>query len=62
MSVIEAIRKTEAHSREDVKKGLDNFGVFEGATGKIQFDENGDVLKDFSKIIVKDGKFIPYKK
>ncbi|MDR1509388.1 MAG: ABC transporter substrate-binding protein [Synergistaceae bacterium] len=62
MAVIEAIRKTDARSREDVKKGLDNLGVFEGATGKMQFDENGDVLKDFSKIIVKDGKFIPYKK
>jgi branched-chain amino acid transport system substrate-binding protein len=62
MAIIEAIRKTDARSREDVKKGLDNFGVFEGATGKIQFDENGDVLKDFSKIIVKDGKFVPYKK
>lgn len=62
MAVIEAIRKAEAKTREEVKQSLDNFGVWEGATGKIEFDENGDVKKEFSKIIVKDGKFVPYTK
>ena len=62
MAVLEAIRKTDAKTRADVKKGLDNFGVYEGATGKIEFDENGDVKKEFSKIIVEKGKFVPYKK
>lgn len=61
MAVLEAIRKTDARTRADVKKGLDNFGSYEGATGKIEFDENGDVKKEFSKIIVEKGKFIPYK-
>ncbi len=62
MAVLEAIRKTDAKTRADVKKGLDNFGTYEGATGKIEFDENGDVKKEFSKIIVQKGKFVPYKK
>ena len=62
MAVLEAIRQTEGKTREDVKKGLDNFQIWEGATGKIEFDENGDVKKDFSKIIVQDRKFVPYEK
>jgi branched-chain amino acid transport system substrate-binding protein len=62
MSVIEAMKKTDAKSREDVKKGLDSFEPYDGATGTFVFDENGDVQKELVKHIVKDGEFEAYKK
>lgn len=35
---------------------------YEGVTGHTKFDENGDVHKSFTKIVVKDGKFDLLKK
>lgn len=61
MTVLDAIRKVDAKTRADVKKSMDNFGSFDGATGKIKFDANGDVVKEFSKIIVKNKEFVPLK-
>lgn len=61
MTILEAIKKTNGKTRADVKKGLDNFGMYNGATGLIQFDENGDVKKEFSKIIVENKQFVPLK-
>ncbi|MDR1884657.1 MAG: ABC transporter substrate-binding protein [Synergistaceae bacterium] len=58
----EVIKKTGAGTREEIKKGLDELGSWEGATGVMEFDENGDVNKTLNKLIVKDGKFAIYQK
>jgi branched-chain amino acid transport system substrate-binding protein len=62
MVFAEAIKKSGATTREEVKKGLDDLGSWEGATGVQEFDENGDVNKQLVKLIVKDGKFAIYQK
>jgi len=45
-----------------MKKALDSLGPFEGASGRNEFDENGDIKKGFVRLIVKDGKFALYSK
>lgn len=62
MVMAQAIKAGNAKSRVDVKAALDSFKGYKGATGVIKFDANGDVQKSFSKLVVKDGKFVPYKK
>ncbi|MDR3355245.1 MAG: ABC transporter substrate-binding protein, partial [Synergistaceae bacterium] len=46
IAYVEALKKSGATTREEVKKALDELGAFEGATGANEFDENGDVKKD----------------
>jgi branched-chain amino acid transport system substrate-binding protein len=41
-----------------IKAYLDNNPNYEGVTGKIAFDQNGDVLKPVVFKMIKDGKFI----
>lgn len=59
--LIEAIKANGA-DREKVKEYLTTLKGYQGATGVHTFDENGDVLKDPEKLVVKDGKFQTYKK
>lgn len=52
-----------ANAGEDRQKVADyitNLKDFPGATGKNTFDENGDVLKEPLRLIIKDGKFEIY--
>ncbi|MDR3166196.1 MAG: ABC transporter substrate-binding protein [Synergistaceae bacterium] len=60
IAYVEALKKSGASTREEVKKALDALGPFEGATGINEFDENGDVRKDLVKLVVKEGKFALY--
>lgn len=62
MVMAQAIKTGNAKTRPEVKAALDSFKGYKGATGVIKFDANGDVQKSFSKLVVKDGKFVPYKK
>jgi branched-chain amino acid transport system substrate-binding protein len=57
--IIEAF-KEGATTREDVKEKLSDLENYEGVTGILAFDENGDVETDPQKLIVKDGQFIAY--
>jgi branched-chain amino acid transport system substrate-binding protein len=57
--LIEAF-KEGATSRETVKEKLDGLKNFEGVTGTLTFDENGDVQTEPQKLIVKEGKFVAY--
>ena len=57
--LIEAL-KNGATTREEVKEKLDGLKNFEGVTGTLTFDENGDVQTEPQKLIVKDGKFVAY--
>lgn len=42
---------------EDIKTFIENNTSFEGVTGKIVFDKNGDVIRKVIYKTVKDGKF-----
>lgn len=44
---------------EDPQKIRDEIAsmTYDGVTGETKFDENGDVQKSFTKIVVKEGKF-----
>jgi len=54
--VIDAI-KANGENREGVKTYLDQVQNYEGATGIISFDENGDVITVPSKLEIKEGQF-----
>ena len=51
-----------ALDREAIKDYLTTLKDVKGVTGSISFDENGDVIKDPIKLVVKDGKFKLYTK
>lgn len=57
--IIEAIKQNGA-KREGLKQALDQLKDFPGATGVLNFDENGDVETIPQKLIVKNGSFAPY--
>lgn len=47
---------------ETIKDQLYNIKDFEGVTGKISFDENGDIIQPMGVKIIKEGKPLWYKK
>jgi branched-chain amino acid transport system substrate-binding protein len=57
--VIEAI-KNGATDRKTLRDKLAAIKNYPGVTGKTSFDENRDVDKALTKLVVKDGKFVPY--
>lgn len=57
--VIMAI-KGGARTGEEVKNFLKNMKPYEGASGLVKFDENGDVHKPMIKKTIKDKKFVIY--
>jgi len=48
----------ENNSGEGIKNGLNEISTYEGASGLIEFDKNGDVNKPMQFKIIKDGVFI----
>lgn len=59
-AIAETIEKDASTSKE-IKKELYNI-EFTGASGKIKFDDNGDVPGNFRMLQVKDGEFKEVKK
>jgi branched-chain amino acid transport system substrate-binding protein len=59
--IIQAM-KDKGADRQSIADYITSLKGYEGTTGTHDFDENGDVLKEPEKLIVKDGKFQPYKK
>lgn len=55
--VIEAIKEQGA-DRESIKTFLDQVKDYEGATGVLSFDENGDVVTVPSKLKIENGEFV----
>lgn len=51
-----AIQKVGIDNIEDVRDEIANL-EYEGVTGYTKFDENGDVEKAFTKVIVENGEF-----
>lgn len=57
--LIYAIRQAGT-DREAIREALTQIQDFPGVTGKITFSEDGDVVKEYRKMYVKDGKFQLY--
>jgi len=56
--VLDAIARANSTNGPDIRKALEETKDFQGVTGKLEFDENGDAKKDSAVIkIIKDGKF-----
>jgi len=59
LCVLDAI-KTAGADRASIQKHLASLKDFEGATGTITFDENGDAIKQPLHLVIKGGKFSLY--
>lgn len=46
-------------SREDLKHALAGLSVYEGATGEMNFDKNGEMVNELVILTVKKGKIVP---
>lgn len=55
--IIDAVKEQGA-DRESIKTFLDQVKDYEGATGTLSFDENGDVVTVPSKLKVENGEFV----
>lgn len=57
--LLDAIERAGSTDGDAIRQALADTKDFEGVTGIINFDENGDALKDIAVIkTVKDGKFV----
>ncbi len=55
-----AITNAQSLDRTDIRDALANIGVYEGVTGIMSFDEQGDPVKCITMIQIQDGKFTFY--
>ena len=58
MLITEALNKEV--SSESIKNFLYTVKNYDGAGGELTIDKNGDALKDFTFMEIKDGKFVSY--
>lgn len=61
-NMILAVIGQGAIDRKGIRDGLAGLKDFSGVTGKTAFDENRNVNKELTKLVVKDGKFNLYTK
>ena len=55
--ILEAIKQAGTTESEALRNKLNEI-EYPGVTGSTKFNENGDVEKDFIKVVVQDGKFV----
>ena len=55
-----AIKLSGGYNGEEIRKGLMMIEDYHGASGVMQFDENGDVHKPMEMKTVKNGEFVWY--
>lgn len=60
--IAQAIKLSNGHEGIDIKNGLMMIKDYHGASGVMEFDQNGDVHKPIGMKTVKDGKFTWYEK
>lgn len=60
--IVQAAKEGGSFHPDDLKIGLQNIDNFRGASGRITFDANGDVVQYPRMFIIRDGKPIPYEK
>ncbi len=58
MMAATAAKNAGKNDRTAINDALGKIGTYQGISGAITFDENGDVLKPLSIVIVKDGKLV----
>jgi branched-chain amino acid transport system substrate-binding protein len=59
--LLEAIKEAGALDREAVRDAVNNIN-YPGITGPTTFDARGDASKTFQKVVIRNGKFVQYKK
>ncbi|MDR1931282.1 MAG: ABC transporter substrate-binding protein [Spirochaetales bacterium] len=59
--LLQAIKNTGSLDREKVRDAVQNIN-YKGITGQTTFDAIGDAAKQFTKVIIRGGKFVPYTK
>jgi branched-chain amino acid transport system substrate-binding protein len=59
--LLQAIKNTGNLDREKFRDSVQNIN-YKGITGQTTFDAIGDASKQFTKVIIKGGKFVPYTK
>lgn len=59
MLIAKAMKKYASDS-ESIKKGLYEVKGYQGASGEITIDENGDVIQPMMIMVIKDGKVLPF--
>ncbi len=57
--MIAALKKSGAKDRASVAPALESLGAFKGITGKFDYSKSHDPAKEYAKIMVKDGKWVP---
>jgi branched-chain amino acid transport system substrate-binding protein len=58
MLTAKAAEKAGSNDRAAINTALGELGAYEGVTGTIKFDKNGDVLKPLNIVVVKGGKLV----
>jgi len=62
MNVLHYAMTRSKLTSDSIKEELYKIKDFEGITGKISFDENGDIIQPMGVKIIQNGRFIWYKK
>lgn len=57
--LLEAVKVNGSVDKESLRDTLNSI-TYQGITGETKFDEIGDAAKEYTKLIVKDGKFVRY--
>lgn len=57
--LLEAIKQNGSTDKESLRNTLNSI-TYPGITGETKFDEIGDASKQYTKLIVKDGKFVRF--
>ncbi len=59
--VVAALKKSGAKDRASIGKALEGLGGLRGVTGDFDYSKSHDPVKEYAKIIIKDGKWVPVK-
>lgn len=60
MKIIGYVLQNGAFTGREISAALHNLNNYHGVTGRITFDENGDVIKPLRFFTVKNAQFVPY--
>lgn len=58
--IFEAMKLTNSSHPEDVKRGLLSIDDYQGAAGRTDFDEKGDVVRYPRLFVIQQGRPVPY--
>ena len=59
--LLQAIKNAGTLDREKVREAVQNID-YKGVSGQTKFNDIGDAAKQFTKVVIKNGRFIPYTK